>query len=87
MWGPCPFSGNDREGTRAMGGHRTAPCLRLRAFSWKCRFTGHCDLRPPPWVSPARVALLALPEDGVRERRGWGPEVEGVVGEGLQGAA
>lgn len=36
---------------------------------------------------PARVSLLALPEDGVRERWGWGAEVEGVVRQGLQGAA
>lgn len=82
-------------GQRAIGCYHAVPGLRLRAFSWKCRRTGqrgtcgHFAGAAPGAlsVSPACVALLALPEDGVRERRGWGPEVEGVGGEGLQGAA
>lgn len=38
-------------------------------------------------ASPARVSLLPLSEDGIRERWGWGAEVEGVVRQRLQGAA
>lgn len=37
--------------------------------------------------SPAGVALLALAQDGIRQRGRRRPEAEGVVGKGLQGRA